>query len=1000
MHLGMKTALLMLFCCGWLVAEPLYITFPSDVNWITRRTNHFEIIYRRGYDDFALRTLKNAERAHKILAPLFPQGPELTYIVLADFNDSTNGYSVDLPYPHIVIFAAPPEPSGTLAALDDWLFSIVLHEYVHTLHLYPSKGAWSLLRAIFGPIILPNGLQPTHFHEGLATFYETQFTTRGRGRGTEFPMYRRMAVEEKKWGDQFAPLDLFDGSTSRWPGGTSAYFFGYTLYEELFRKKGTKGIYELVDDYSKNWPYFVNGPLEKIYGFDYPTAWKNIFARTEIEAKKEIADIKREGLSEIEFLTDTRFSKWDLAKVPYLEPDKEVVVYRSASPKEGGYLEVFDVAKKKRVRRKNLGSSRTEGICAGLREGEPWIISVENRSKDHYSTNYVDVWQPDRDETVSISSDGSEWSNLNHIHLLGCNEDLNHLLAYRELGGEGSVFDFSLVDGPKKMVLPRVQIHRFWRIPEGSRVTALLGGNTPWIFVRNGADTEAYFWQPKRSPQLAFKTKAHLFQLRRKEGQLYFIGDLNGRNEIMRWDPKTQSIEKVAALLSGTNSFVFQQKDFLATVYRHGGYDLAKVVPLAKPRTLYSPDPLATEKLIDKSKTKKGREKKGKEKANEKKKKVALQELPAKRTPAAAAKAMTSAVDNEVELSIPRRYTPWSTLLPRTWIPSFLFVPDGIQFLIWVPGFDLSQTHYYDIIGGYDHRGAQGQPFIGLNYRYRFLKTTQLQTNLFYNPNYLILSTGAAFQTIWGGSLALSSLVPILGIPIRWTLSAIAQRVEQFGGYAANQSMGFGVGLSYDFGYETRPQSVSPQSGTTLSIVHQQFFKQVGSSDNYYRLIAEIKTFLAAPWWDSHIWALTIKGGSTYGTTPTNSYFQSGGEILFSQARTYYQNRGFAYATFTSSQILNASLEYRFPLWRVERGLGLKPVFLKNIHGRLIADTTSVKERSREVANRFFSSVGAEILTDWTFSYYLPAQLRLGAYHGIGPFGEPIRVVMGMDISL
>ena len=51
-------------------------------------------------------------------------------------------------------------------------------------------------QSIFGPVILPIGLLPTHLHEGLATFYETKFTTRGRGRGSEFPMYRRLAVEE------------------------------------------------------------------------------------------------------------------------------------------------------------------------------------------------------------------------------------------------------------------------------------------------------------------------------------------------------------------------------------------------------------------------------------------------------------------------------------------------------------------------------------------------------------------------------------------------------------------------------------------------------------------------------------------------------------------------------------------------------------------------------------------------------------------------------------
>jgi len=41
-----------------------------------------------------------------------------------------------------------------------------------------------------------------------------------------------------------------------------------------------------------------------------------------------------------------------------------------------------------------------------------------------------------------------------------------------------------------------------------------------------------------------------------------------------------------------------------------------------------------------------------------------------------------------------------------------------------------------------------------------------------------------------------------------------------------------------------------------------------------------------------------------------------------------------------------------------------------------------------------------ELLSDWTISYYLPAQVRVGAYHCLGPFGDPIRLVFGLEASL
>src|SRR5262245_60347601 len=109
-------------------AAPGYITFPSDVDWVMRETPHFRILYRRGQDAFAERAGHAAEKAYRLLIPIFPEAPDSTWLVLADFNDSPNGYALNFPYSHIVIFAAPPESSGQLASMEDWLSSIILHE--------------------------------------------------------------------------------------------------------------------------------------------------------------------------------------------------------------------------------------------------------------------------------------------------------------------------------------------------------------------------------------------------------------------------------------------------------------------------------------------------------------------------------------------------------------------------------------------------------------------------------------------------------------------------------------------------------------------------------------------------------------------------------------------------------------------------------------------------------------------------------------------------------
>ena len=259
------------------------------MDWVSRNSPHFEILYRRGSDLFGERALIAAEKAYGLLSKIFPETPEKTWILLADFQDSTNGYSLDFPYPHIVIFAAPPQANEDLASLDDWFSSVILHEYVHTLHLYPANGIWKVAKIIFGTDVVPNGLMPRLFHEGIATFLETELTRGGRGRSAGFRMMKRTAVKANLWGNEFAPLDRMDGTEALWPGGTGAYFFGYNLYQDLWARKGAKGIHDLTLDFSSNWPYFLSTPFEHVYGKSYSQI-EEIFKRTTAEEKANQSD--------------------------------------------------------------------------------------------------------------------------------------------------------------------------------------------------------------------------------------------------------------------------------------------------------------------------------------------------------------------------------------------------------------------------------------------------------------------------------------------------------------------------------------------------------------------------------------------------------------------------------------------------------------------------------------------------------------------------------------
>lgn len=929
-------------------AEPAFITFPADVDWVTRTSPHFEAIYRRGQDDLALRVLKAAEHAHTVLSPIFPPGPGFTRLILADFQDSTNGYALNFPYPHIVLFLSPPDAIGNLAALDDWIESLVMHEYVHILHLYPATGLWGPLRTIFGTIIVPNGMLPSHLHEGLATYLETQMTLGGRGRGASFRAGRRMSVKAGRWNLDSQPLDRFEPTPVIWPMGVSPYFYGYYLYEELWNRKGKEGIYKLTDSYSNNWPYFVHGPLKEVYGVDYKQIWTEIYKKTGETVKQEIAAIERGPLSPLTVLSSNGYYKWDVR----YSPDGKRAVHRNTDPKEGGTIRIVDPEKGTILQTIDLNAGANETLCWGTRKGKEALLFPRVVKANSYATNYLGGYWLAADESFTLNEEKTE---TRHVNQIACSKDLERLLVYQESGGKGVVKEMEWADKDKSPGVLKEK--RKWAIPVGSWVSGLLIHEGNWIALREGLKTVFYRWD-KGDPTRVVEIPTHAFNLRpgTAPGQILAIAAIDGRDEVWQISPAKKETRKTISVLGGVLSFDEQNGKYLVSRYDVNGYDLAKAVP--------------------------------------------IQAAPFRLAGVAKAKRVVASTE---KVSGAENYSAWSTILPRTWIPSILFVPDGVQFGVWIPGFDIAQRHFYDIFGGYDTRGL---PFALLAYHYRFLNKFTLNTSAYLLPSYL--STQREFQKRWGGNISLSGQIdpvpPTIGLGVAY------RRIERSVYGAADQSIGPEISLSYKMGFKERPLDISPIHGTSLNLSHSQFFKALGSYENHFVTTAGIEQHVHAPWADGHVFFGALRAGYAEGNTLFNSYLLGGGELIFSQGRGYFLNRGFLPESFIARRIVNLNLEYRLPLFRVDRGLGLWPIHLHRVHAALVADATT-RDRGRshprdtsdipkELFKVYFPSVGAELKTDWHFGFYLPSQIRLGAYHGFGPRGEKLYVTLGVEASL
>jgi len=81
------------------------------------------------------------------------------------------------------------------------------------------------------------------------------------------------------------------------------------------------------------------------------------------------------------------------------------------------------------------------------------------------------------------------------------------------------------------------------------------------------------------------------------------------------------------------------------------------------------------------------------------------------------------------------------------------------------------------------------------------------------------------------------------------------------------------------------------------------------------------------------------------------------------------------------------SLEWRFPLKRIERSIQMLPVGMEQISSTLFAETASVWNAGASPEN-YQHSVGVELNLHTEWSYLIPLKIRLGYAYGMREDGE------------
>jgi Tol biopolymer transport system component len=274
------------------VASPAaaQVTVPPGEAWRTLTTENFRVTFPERLEPLGRRAADRAEVAWARLSTAFAAPPSgKVDLLITDHADLSNGFAQVRPSNRITVFARPPVDDPGLGFFDDWMELVVTHELAHSFHLDRAGPLGRLLRGAFGrlpatwPIFPELGL-PRWSSEGMATWLESRFTGAGRTRGTYHDMVVRAAALEGR----FERFDQVAGDSPVWPGGTRAYAYGSLFFAHLLDKHGEESLAAFTEAVAGQWvPYRLDAAGRKAFGVPLSEEWR-LWAEAEARRAGEV----------------------------------------------------------------------------------------------------------------------------------------------------------------------------------------------------------------------------------------------------------------------------------------------------------------------------------------------------------------------------------------------------------------------------------------------------------------------------------------------------------------------------------------------------------------------------------------------------------------------------------------------------------------------------------------------------------------------------------------
>ncbi|HEX6749843.1 MAG TPA: hypothetical protein VF092_21300 [Longimicrobium sp.] len=939
--------------------SPARAQIPADAHWRVITTPHFRVHYTPEVEPLARRAGQRAEEALTEIASVFVRPPHRRIdLVVTDNVDFANGFATPFPRNRVVIFAHPPVDDPSLAYYDDWMQLVITHELTHIFHQDFTRGLPRVPRLVLGraPISFPETNAPTWTKEGLAVYLESRLTRAGRIRGTMHEMAMRTAILEGR----FFPIDRASGNPASWPGGNTPYFYGSMFMDWLSRRHGEDGAREFVRRYGGQVVPFLNDrAAHAAYGISFTHAWGEWRAELETRYRALADSLRAGGLTEPEVLTedgrDTYFPRWS--------PDGRWIAYAVSDGREQPEQRSVDADGNVRV----LASRTTLAPASWAADGRSLLTSMlDLRDPFRY---YADLFR--------IRADGGRERLTNGMRISAPDVARDgRIAAIRSAPGTTVPVVLDRPDAtPRELAAPSLDVQ--WAFPrwspDGRRIAISrwrTGGFYDVVILDDAGRVTATVTDDRAVDMAAAWSPDGRYVL--------FSSDRTGIANLYAYDTQSGRLMQVTNVLTGAfQPDVSPDGRWIALqYYRADGYHVARI-PF-DPATWRPAPPVRAEAR------------------------------PADTQPDPA-----RAVD-----APSHRYWAARSVAPAYWEPTVLTGTSfGTALGVATGGSDVIDRHLW---------GAFGQVFVddgrfegGIGYLFRGLGNPQLGVSVTQDwavrqqvtvtgpggvpVDTRLLSrdrtvTGVAtftrprFRSYSWLSLGATLRDRRLELADR-SLGAEPEKIPlSLGGIA---TLGTSTARAYDF-------SVSPQDGILAAamVEGRRLLKPLEGETNrpgYVRVAGRTQLYHSFAGWGyaRHVIALRGVGGADFGSLAP--FFSAGGVtgdaiapplgtgFGLSDTRDLFV-RGWASGSQFGDRALAGTAEWRFPLVRVERGLGLVPLFLNRLWGTAFVDAGTAwceQECDPALAALFpkpdpLVSVGAELGGDFLFGFNTGYRLRAG----------------------